>query len=309
MTSSPAASGKEATHPPPETPRYHQARPRGGPAPGTHAERKDRTLLNGPTLLPLLTVFAAVTIILFFVTGGLRTKATGGNKRLGQLSGPGQAPGFPSALVASAAAATALSATGAEPFSTGALLGAICAAVGTGALTPLRKVLYAAAGITGTITTLTTNLTPVPGCIAPGALGLWFTILLASIAVLAAAAGWLISHTPTSPLAFFSALSVITFLASPLGVPAFDTTNPALTAGVGIAAAAIFGYTAGRWPAPITGLAALTITLTTIGTAAFIVPACQNALNGQQAYALIAFTAVYTLINVSVTPFRRKTRD
>jgi hypothetical protein len=267
--------------------------------------------MDATALLPLLTVFAAVTVVLFLVTGGLRTKTgtegSGRNGVLGRLSGPNQAPGFPSALVATTAAATALSLTNPEPFTTGALLGILTAAFNIAVLAPIRKILYAVAGGAGTIAALTTNLTPVPGCTPAGLLGTWFTILLAAIAALAAAAGWLTGHTPTPPLAFFSALTVIAFLASPLGVPALNTTNPALTAGTGIIAAAVFGYTAGRWPGPVTGLAALTITLTTIGTAAYIAPACQTILNNNQAPTLIAFGAVYTVIHLCTAPFRRHT--
>ncbi|MDD0858259.1 hypothetical protein NHF46_11730 [Arthrobacter alpinus] len=64
---------------------------------------------------------------------------------------------------------------------------------------------------------------------------------------------------------------------------------------------------AGRWPAPIIGLAALTIALTTIGTAAFITPACQSILNNGQAYTLIAFTAVYALLHHGLAPLRKRT--
>ncbi|MDD0858258.1 hypothetical protein NHF46_11725 [Arthrobacter alpinus] len=171
--------------------------------------------MNEPTLPPMLAVFATVAIILFLVTGGIRTKKNRGNNGFAILSSPGHAPGFPSALVASTAAATALSTTGAEPFTTGALLGVLCTLLNLRAMTALRKIFYALAGTAGTITTLLTNLTPVPGCTPPGPLGIWFTALLAAIAALAAGAGWIIGHTPTTPLAFFSALSVITFLASP----------------------------------------------------------------------------------------------
>lgn len=259
-------------------------------------------------LVPLITVFAAVLGILFLVTGGLPTKGAGDNRGLGQMIAPAKASGFPSALVATAAAATVLSRSAIDPFTTGSVLGILCSVLGAGVLEPLRKILYSVAGIAGTIATLFINLAPVPGCEPSGALGTWFTILLAAIAALAAAAGWFTGHTPTTPLAFFSALSVLTFLASPLGVPAFSTTNPALTAGTGIVAAAFFGYAAGRWPAPVTGLAALTITLTAAGTAAFVVPTCKNAFNGHQAYTLIAFAAVYLLIHLGLAPFRRKAR-
>ena len=266
--------------------------------------------MNTTALLPLLTVFAAVTGVLFLVTGGLRTKTGPGtaNGVLGRLTGPNRAPGFPSAFVAATAAATALSLTDPEPFTTGALLGLLTATLNIEALARIRKILHATAGAAGTIATLVTNLTPVPGCTPAGPVGTWFMILLAAIAAPAAAAGWITGHTPATPLTFFSAVSVIAFLSSPLGVPAFATTNPALTAGTAIAAAAIFGYTAGRWPAPIIGLAALTIAITAIGTAAFVVPACQTILNNNQAPTLLAFGAVYAILHIGSAPFRRRTR-
>ena len=251
-------------------------------------------------LLKLALVAAAMVVVLLLVAGRVPgfSKAAGGMG--GRMPGISDAPGFPSALVAATAAATALSPTGVDPWAAGAVIGAGAAVLSFTALEGIRRIVFHAAAIVGAVVSFIVGLHPVPGCAGPGALGRWFIVLLAVIAAVAGAAGFLIGRPKASPLGYFSAWTVISFLASPLGVPAFTTTQPAAAAGLGIVGAAVFGFAAGWRPGPVIGLASLGIALTAVAVAAFVVPACSALLNGPQAYTLIAFAAVYALVRVAI---------
>ncbi|GHG61260.1 hypothetical protein GCM10012320_36110 [Sinomonas cellulolyticus] len=256
--------------------------------------------------LKLVAVVAAVTVILLLVTGRLVRPGRRTGSVLAGLRSPSGAPGFPAALVAATGAATALSPTGADPWQAGALIGLLAGILASAGLGWLRKGVYGAAAVAGAVAGMIAVFQPVPGCARTTALDAWFTVLLAAIAALAAAGGWLTGHTPTAPQGYFSAITVLGFLASPLGVPVLSTTDPALAAGAGIAAAAVLGYAAGRWPGPVIGLASLAIALTGIAVAAFIVPACSSILNGSQATILLAFAPVYVLVRMGASLLTRR---
>lgn len=262
--------------------------------------------MDASLFLKLGLVAAAVVGVLLLVAGRLPAlgKATG--ERGGRLPGPSDTLGFPSALVAAAAAAAVLSRTGTDPWAAGAAMGVGAVVLSLAALQRTRVVVFNAVAVLGAVVSGVVGLEPVPGCTGAGALGWWFTMLLAAIAVLAGAAGFLIGRPKASPLGWFSAWTVISFLASPLGVPAFTTTQPAAAAGTAIAGAAVFGFAAGYRPGPVIGLASLGIGLAAVSVAAFVVPACSAILNGPQAYTLIAFTAVYAAIRVGTGWIRRR---
>lgn len=253
-----------------------------------------------------LVATVALAGILLFILGGSRLRGKAGRTPgLAGIGRPAKAEGFTGAFVAATALSSTLNLIQADPWATGATLAVIWAVLSIPGLGKFRTLLNSIAGILGIIATMALTIRDRKVCPPQDALSVWFTILLLAVVLLAALAGWLVGHVPTSPLVIFSAFTVIRFFASPLGVPVFQSDHPAAGATIALVAAMVLGFLGGRWPAAIVGLASIGIALTVIAISAFTVPLCGAILEPAQAYFLLAFSAVSVVCRVLFTVFTK----
>jgi hypothetical protein len=243
-------------------------------------------------VLTLVVVLVCLAAILLGVLG--RGRPAGG----GALSGyraPSTLIGLPAGLVA-AVSATGLSNALLPPggaAGAGVLVGAVFAILARfGSPTALR-IAMGVFGVIGVVPAVLTVLEPTCSTV-PAVLGFVTLGIIVVCTVLGALSGILRGQFRShSVLALVAALRVMSFLASPMGLPLTGLPVPAWM--VVCAAAAGFGYLAGRAPEVVIGIGALAIGLSAIAVSTTVGTACAPG-RPEDAVTLICFVAAFGIL-------------
>ena len=247
-------------------------------------------------ILAALLVLVCLIGILFVVVGAVRPKRGGAKSMwgLGRYATPGTSGGLVAGLVAAVALNTFAQSFGADAAAAGTL-GVLAGGLFAALPRSLRDLAVSVAGAFGVIGLVVGYFT-VKQC---AAVSPWLTVAAMVVVLIAASIGGSVSFARgrskiTSVLGLFSALSVVKFLSSPLGISLLDL--PGYGWIVSAVAAVIFGWAAGFAPNVVIAVAALAIAVTSLGIETMFGDTCEGGVHAENLAVVVCFVVVYLIV-------------